>query len=130
MFKIKIITNFSSAHYLREYKGKCENLHGHNWKVEVFAEREKLDSLGMVMDFSYLKKITIAVLEELDHKCLNDLDYFSVKNVSIGKAHNPSSEEIARYIYIKLKNDIFIRGCTLDEVRVWETDTSCASYRE
>lgn len=130
MFKIKIETKFSSAHYLREYQGKCERLHGHNWKVEVFAARQNLDSLGMVMDFSELKRLTQAVLEKLDHTCLNDLDYFSKKNALLGEGHNPSSEEIARYIYIKLKRDISIGDCILDEVRVWETDTSCAFYRE
>ena len=98
MFKIKIVTHFSAAHFLRNYKGKCESLHGHNWKVEVLASRVSLDSLGMVMDFGDLKKMTKSVLEELDHNQLDKIEYF--------KQHNPSSEEIARYIFNKLKSEI------------------------
>lgn len=120
MYKIKIISNFSAAHSLREYKGKCESLHGHNWKVEVVVSSEKLNSLGMGMDFSDLKKITLRVLDELDHKHLNELEYF--KNI------NPSSEQIARYIFSKLKTEL--KNCKLDEVRLWETENSCAMYNE
>ena len=75
MFKVKITTHFSAAHSLREYKGKCESLHGHNWKVEVLVSRTKLNALGMVIDFSDLKEITNNVLSEFDHKHLNDLAY-------------------------------------------------------
>ena len=120
MHKVKIIRQFSAAHSLDNYKGKCEALHGHNWKVEVLASSLKLNSSGMVMDFSDLKKITSNVLEELDHHHLNELDYF--------KEHNPSSEEIAKYIFDKLKDEITAKGCKLEEIRVWETSTSCASY--
>jgi len=122
MYKVKIIRQFSAAHSLDNYKGKCEALHGHNWKVEVLASSLKLNSSGMVMDFSDLKKITSNVIEELDHRHLNELDYF--------KEHNPSSEEIAKYIFDKLKDEIAVKGCKLEEVRVWETDTSCAVYQE
>jgi len=121
MYKIKIIKHFSAAHFLRNYKGKCEALHGHNWKVEVIASSCKLNSLGMVMDFSDLKKITTNVLDDLDHHHLNDLDYF--------KQHNPSSEEIAKYIYDRLKPAITAQGCELDKIRIWETDNSCAVYQ-
>lgn len=120
MHKAKIISHFSAAHSLRGYKGKCEALHGHNWKVEVMVSASKLNSLGMVIDFSELKKITTGVLEELDHKYLNDFAYF--------KENNPSSEQIARYIFVKLK--ALISNCKLEEVRVWETETSCAFYTE
>jgi len=122
MYKVKIIRQFSAAHSLDNYKGKCEALHGHNWKVEVLASSLKLNSSGMVMDFSDLKKITSNVIEELDHHHLNELDYF--------KEHNPSSEEIAKYIFDKLKDEITAKGCKLEEIRVWETSTSCASYSE
>ncbi len=118
MHKIKIITHFSAAHFLRGYKGKCENLHGHNWKVEVLASGE-LNSLGMVIDFSDLKKIVNQILGGLDHKNLNDLEYF-------GK-YNPSSENIAKYIFEKINNKLDA-GCRLEEIRVWETDSSCAIY--
>jgi len=131
MYKVKIISRFSAAHSLRNYKGKCEALHGHNWKAEVLVSSLKLDSSGMVMDFSGLKKITSNVLDELDHHHLNELDYFSAKGEqSGGKGHNPSSEEIAKYIFDKLKEEIAARGCKLEEIRVWETDASCASYGE
>jgi len=122
MYKAKIISHFSAAHSLGNYKGKCEALHGHNWKVEVSVLSNKLNFSGMVMDFSDLKKITSNVLEELDHYHLNELDYF--------KEHNPSSEEIAKYIFDKLKDEITVKGCKLEEVRVWETDSSCAVYQE
>ncbi len=122
MYKIKVIKHFSAAHFLRNYKGKCETLHGHNWKVEVLVSSSKLNSLGMVIDFSDLKKITSDVLEELDHHHLNELDYF--------KEYNPSSEEIAKYIYDKLKAVVTALECELGKVRVWETDSSCAVYQE
>lgn len=121
MYKVKVITHFSAAHFLREYKGKCEKLHGHNWKVEVSVSAEKLNSLGMVVDFSDLKKAVNSVLADLDHSNLSDLAYF--------KQHNPSSEEIARYIFDQLKSQVSQGGCLLDEVRVWETDSSCAIYQ-
>lgn len=122
MYKIKVISYFSAAHSLRGYKGKCESLHGHNWKVEVIVSAKQLDSLGMVMDFSELKKITTKVLEELDHKHLNELEYF--------RKVNPSSEEIARYIFLKLKDLIVKQNCKLDKIRIWETEGSCAMYTD
>lgn len=132
MYIVKIISNFSSAHSLRNYKGKCEAIHGHNWKIEVLASSNMLNSSGMVIDFSDLKKITKDVLEELDHKYLNDLDYFSAKGDSASgeKGHNPSSEEIAKYIFTKIKNNITLDNGKLKEVRVWETENSCAKYYE
>lgn len=120
MYTIKVIANFSAAHFLRGYKGKCENLHGHNWKVEAIVLSEKLDDLGMVMDFGDLKAHLKNVLEELDHKLLNDLEYF--------KAFNPSSENICRYIFENLSKYIPIKLGKLQEIRVWETESSCASY--
>lgn len=126
MYKVKVTTDFSAAHFLRGYKGKCENLHGHNWKVEVVVSASELDHLGMVVDFSDLKKLTKAVLDELDHANINDLEYFSAK---VGE-HNPSSEEIAKYIFGKLKAELSGKKCRLEEVRVWETDSSCAIYQQ
>lgn len=125
MHKIQITVYFSAAHFLRGYKGKCENLHGHNWKVEVMVSRPSLDSLGMIMDFGDLKKEVEGMLEKLDHRNVNDLDYFSA-----GKGHNPSSENIARYVFRELKKEIARRNCKLEEVRVWETENSCALYQE
>lgn len=122
MYKVKIISHFCAAHSLREYKGKCENLHGHNWKVEALVSSLRLDSCGMVMDFSDLKKILNCVLEKLDHKHLNDLSYFTKVN--------PSSEELARYIFNELKPLIPKSQCKLEEIRVWETEGSCAIYKK
>lgn len=122
MYKIKIVSNFSAAHFLRGYQGKCENLHGHNWRVEVLVSSKVLGTSGMVMDFSELKKLTAVVLEELDHKHLNELPYFA--------DNNPSSENIACHIFNKLKKEIEKKECKLEEVSVWETDASCASYKE
>lgn len=125
MYKIKVITNFSAAHSLRNYKGKCEALHGHNWKVEAIVSAARLGPAGMVMDFSELKKMAKDVLSKLDHNHLNQLDYFSADNSG---GHNPSSEEIAKYIFTAMRKKITPAGCKIDEVRVWETENSCAIY--
>ncbi|MFA6281687.1 MAG: 6-carboxytetrahydropterin synthase QueD [Candidatus Omnitrophota bacterium] len=122
MFKIKVISNFSAAHSLRGYKGKCESLHGHNWKIEAVVSGNELNHLGMVMDFSDLRKMLNSVLEKLDHKHLNELDYFTKVN--------PSSEEIARYIFNELRPLVIEGKCDLKEISVWETEGSCASYKE
>lgn len=116
MFSIKIEAYFSSAHNLRGYKGKCEELHGHNWKVEITAAREELDKIGMVLDFKNLKSGLNEVLEKLDHKYLNKVPYF--------KKVNPTSENIAKYIYGSLKSRI----AEVISVTVWENNTSCATY--
>ena len=120
MYKIKVSAYFSGAHSLRQYKGKCESLHGHNWKVEAVVGAAKLDKAGMVMDFSRLKKILNDILDTLDHKHLNQLEYF--------KKANPSSEEICRYIFDRLKPQVTKAKCKLCEVLVWETENSRASY--
>jgi 6-pyruvoyltetrahydropterin/6-carboxytetrahydropterin synthase len=118
-YSIKVESTFSSAHNLRGYRGKCEELHGHNWKVEVVAAKTNLDKAGMVLDFKYLKKKLNNLLEELDHKHLNSLPCF--------KKVNPTSENIARYIYEKLKAR---RGAVIKSVTVWENATSSATYEE
>ena len=122
MFEASVQMSFSAAHMLRAYKGKCENMHGHNWKVQIFVVKEELDKLGMVMDFTKLKNVLRKVLDNLDHKFLNNISYF--------KKINPTSENIARHIYIqlckklKIKNNVSLRVC------VWETENSCATYYE
>lgn len=118
MYSVKIEGNFSSAHNLRGYRGKCEALHGHNWKVEIAVSGDNLDKIGMLIDFKILKSKLNAVLDGLDHKYLNKIPYF--------KKANPTSENIARYIYERLKE----RGLTLRSVTVWENDTSSATYEE
>jgi 6-pyruvoyltetrahydropterin/6-carboxytetrahydropterin synthase len=116
MFTVKVQASFSSAHNLKGYKGKCEELHGHNWNVELAVSESKLDKIGMALDFSYLKGRLNKVLERLDHKYLNDLPYF--------KKTNPTSENIAKYIYDTLKPLIL----NLSSVTVWESDKSSATY--
>lgn len=116
MYSIKIEADFSAAHNLRGYKGKCEDLHGHNWRVEITASRGRLDKIGMVLDFKYLKKELNKILRNLDHKYLNNIPYF--------KKNNPTSETIAKYIYDNLKSCVLC----LESVTVWESDNSCASY--
>jgi len=117
MYRIKIQSGFESAHNLRGYKGKCEALHGHNWRVETVVSSSGLDETGMVMDFKEFKRLLKETVAELDHKYLNEIDYF--------KDVNPTSENIAKYIYENLSERIDLN---LEEVTVWETDTSSATY--
>ena len=91
MYTVRVTLKFSSAHKLRGYRGKCEDLHGHNWRVEAAANAEVLDEAGMVVDFKVMKEALNRIISELDHKYLNELDYF--------RKINPTSENIARYIY-------------------------------
>ncbi|MBM3244896.1 MAG: 6-carboxytetrahydropterin synthase QueD [Candidatus Omnitrophica bacterium] len=118
MYNIKVESNFSSAHNLRGYKGKCEELHGHNWKVMVELERDSLDKLGMVFDFQFVKKELYKVLEKLDHKYLNKVSYF--------KRVNPTSEALAKYIYGLLKRKLK----NIKSVTVWESENCSATYHE
>ncbi len=113
---------FSGAHRLRGYEGKCESLHGHNWKVRVFAGSETLDSLGMVIDFKKLKKCLADVVERLDHKDLNAVPPFDELN--------PSAENIARYFYDELGRQINDDRVRVIRVMVWESEGSCATYYE
>lgn len=116
MFEIQVEGGFSAAHFLKDYNGKCEALHGHNYKVFVSVKKERLNGGGMVMDFGQLKKVLRGVTDLLDHKCLNDIKDFD---------NNPSAERIARYIYEKVKAQ-GVEG--LFYVDVYETDSSRARY--
>jgi len=116
MYRIIITSDFSAAHMLRHYKGKCENLHGHNWKVEVSAVSGKLNKQGMVFDFKDLKKKVNTILDKIDHKNLNEITYF--------KKTNPTSENIAKFIYDKVKD----RKIKVKSVTVWESNTARATY--
>ena len=120
MYEVKIVTQFAAAHRLENFYGKCEGLHGHNWKVEVFLIGKNLDSAGLLMDFGVVKARTKELLEEIDHKYLNELAAFQDRN--------PSSENLASYLYERL-GAIFNGGqVKIHRVNVWESDTSCASY--
>ena len=118
MYSLRVEGSFSSAHNLRGYKGKCEELHGHNWRVEVVVKSQELDKIGLVIDFKELKKKLKSVLEEMDHKYLNKFGYF--------KKANPTSENIAKYIYKKLS----LKLPLLSSVTVWENPTASATYEE
>lgn len=122
MYELKIITDFSAAHRLENFYGKCEALHGHNWKVEVFLLGNRLDDAGLVKDFGVVKARAREVLAELDHRYLNELPAF--------QKQNPSSENLARYLYERLASALNGEGIRVSRVSVWESDTSCASYFE
>ena len=122
MFDLTIESQFSAAHQLRGYKGKCEALHGHNWRVQVTVSSEKLDDIGMVLDLHELKAITAEVLASLDHSFLNDVFPFT--------EINPSSENMAKWIYESIRKKILKKNCTISSVTVWENETSSATYYE
>ncbi len=122
MYEIKIITQFAAAHRLEHFRGKCESLHGHNWKVEVFLRGPGLDKAGLLMDFGEVKAAAKELLEEIDHQYLNELPAF--------RDQNPSSENLARYLFARLGASLNREGLRVCRVSVWESDTSCASYYE
>jgi len=122
MYKLKIITSFAAAHNLMHYQGECENLHGHNWKVEVMVTAKELDKSGLGIDFKVLKAETISLLKTLDHKYLNELTPFMELS--------PSSENIARYLYYALGERLNDDNIAIDMVTVWESDFAAASYYE
>ena len=124
MFELDITKEFSAAHCLRGYPGDCARLHGHNWTVQVFIAADRLDEVGIAMDFRLLKQELNAVLAEFDHKYLNDLPMFSDRN--------PTSENIAMYIYGRLKPAVAASAphARLSRVRICESPNSGASYSE
>ena len=102
MYELTILSDFAAAHNLRGYEGECENLHGHNWKVEVMVTSKELNKIGLAVDFRVLKKMLEGILEKLDHKYLNEILPFDKEN--------PSSENIARYIFNQFKKGIKGKG--------------------
>jgi 6-pyruvoyltetrahydropterin/6-carboxytetrahydropterin synthase len=122
MFELMIETNFSSAHQLRGYKGKCEKVHGHNWKVQVYVLAEGLNEIDIAIDFHDLKKMTEEIVGQLDHSFLNDIFPFTEKN--------PSSENIAKWIYDSLRKRLDNDDISLSAVTVWESETASATYFE
>lgn len=121
MYEVSIKTEFAAAHNLRNYEGACETLHGHNWKVDVVVAADRLDEAGLAVDFKVLKEKTDRIIGELDHTYLNEHEAF--------RATNPSSENIARYIFDELKSDIG-NHARVNRVTIWETDDAAASYYE
>jgi len=118
MFEIKVKANFSSAHNLENYHGKCEKLHGHNWIVEAVFAYESVDKDGLAIDFRLAKEQLKNILEGLDHAYLNEL--------KILKGMNPTSENIARFIYEEIRK----KNKAIAHISVWENESSCATYRE
>lgn len=127
MFELSVITRFAAAHYLRDYDGSCARLHGHTWQVEVSLRGPELDQKGMLLDFRSVKAKVKHIVDELDHVNLNDLKPFAQ-----GGKENPTVENLARYIYQRLKPE-FGGGessITVAAVRVWESPDASASYTE
>jgi 6-pyruvoyltetrahydropterin/6-carboxytetrahydropterin synthase len=122
MFEVSVDRTFAAGHALRNYKGKCENVHGHNYRIQITVQGEQLDSTGLLVDFLDLKRLTDEVIEYLDHRFINDLAPFDVLN--------PSAENIAKYFHDRVSAGMHSEtGVRIAEVRVWETDTSSALYR-
>ena len=120
MYEVRIDEEFSAAHALRGYKGKCENLHGHNWRVEVYVRGERLDEIGMLVDFRELKAATRRVMHHLDHRNLNELKPFD-------NEMNPSSEHLAGFILHEVAAQINNERVKVYKVRVWETPSTSAT---
>jgi len=122
MYRLTIKTGFAAAHNLINYQGDCENLHGHNWKVEVTVTARELDQAGLAIDFKVLKRETNALLDELDHKYVNQHHFF--QDIS------PSSENISRYLYQELSKRLNDNNIKVERIGVWESDNACAEYYE
>ena len=120
MFVLKIVTDFASAHSLRNYPGDCSRLHGHNWQVEVLVESEVLDEVGIAIDFREIKQQTKVVTDRLDHRYLNEVEPFDVLN--------PTAENIAKYLHEEIGLLINTAQVRVKEVTVWETPRACVTY--
>ena len=123
MYEISVDESFAAAHNLRDYHGKCEDLHGHNYKVRVTLAGPELDVTGLLYDFVHLKQVIQGVIRSLDHKYLNELKPFDVLN--------PSAENIARHIYEQTAQQLraTANGAAIASITVWESDVTAATYR-
>lgn len=121
MFQLMVIGRFAAAHSLRNFNGRCESLHGHNWRVELVVEGSQLNEADLVVDFGELKQILNQVLDKLDHRHLNEILPFD--------RQNPSSELIAKYLYERVSPEL-PGGVKMVSVSVWESDDSKATYIE
>ncbi len=122
MFEVTVEQTFAAGHALRNYKGRCENVHGHNFRVQVVIEGEKLDETALLIDFIDVKAAMRAIIDRLDHVFLNDIPPFDVKN--------PSAENIAEYFYREMtKATTAAVPVRIREVKVWETDIQSATFR-
>jgi len=121
MYELKVVTHFAAAHQLKMVAQKCENLHGHNWKIEICVSGKNLNNAGVLIDFGELKQHVSNLMERLDHKFLNDLDVFK-------DSYPPSSENIAHYIATSLQSVINSAEVKVTRVTAWESETACATY--
>ncbi|HKC62411.1 MAG TPA: 6-carboxytetrahydropterin synthase QueD [Pyrinomonadaceae bacterium] len=121
-FEVMIERNFSSAHQLRGYRGKCENLHGHNYKIEIYARGRELNNIGLLVDFVELKDAADEIVQYLDHRNINELPPFDVEL-------NPSAENLARFILERVASRIRDERVQIYKVRCFETPTSVATYQ-
>ncbi|KUK83941.1 MAG: 6-carboxy-5,6,7,8-tetrahydropterin synthase [Pelotomaculum thermopropionicum] len=124
MYELTVKNSFSSAHSIPDYDGKCARLHGHTWQVEVAVRGKHLDRKGMLVDFRKIKSGLDKIVTDLDHQYLNDLKIFKEEGI------NPTAENLAKYIYISLKEMINNYDVKLTMVRVWESPSASASYWE
>jgi|SRR5205085_2601638 len=125
MFEVTVERTFAAGHYLREYKGKCENPHGHNYKVQITLQGRELDRAGLLLDFKDLKDVMKRTIERLDHQMINELEPFT--------RVNPSAENLAKYFYEQTRDDLhkLTNGrVSVKDVTVYETDTTTATYFE
>lgn len=120
MFEVSVEETFAAGHALRGYRGKCENVHGHNYRVQVTVEGGELDAIGMLVDFGEVKKLIRGVVARLDHQFINDLEPFTVIN--------PSAENLAKYFYDEITGSL-PEPVWIAQVKVWETDITAATYR-
>jgi len=123
MFQVSVQETFSSGHALRGYKGKCENPHGHNYRVQITLQGPQLDHIGLLADFSHVKDVVRSIIKRLDHQFLNDLEPFTTVN--------PSAENMAKYFYDEITGQLkdLPPGAKVSDVIVWETDTAMAKYQ-
>ena len=122
MFQVSVEETFSSGHALRGYKGKCENVHGHNYRVQVTLEGPQLDNIGLLVDFTQLKQVLRGIINRLDHQFINDLEPFTTVN--------PSAENMAKYFYDEISSQLtgLPPGAHVTHTVIWETDTASARY--
>ena len=120
MYELKIVTRFAAAHRLTMVGAKCENMHGHNWRIEVYVKGEKLDEGGVLMDFGEIKVHVAEIMKLLDHRYLNELEHFNDRQ--------PSSENIAFFIATELQKRIDRPEIRVSRVAAWESDDACATY--
>ena len=121
MYELKVVTNFAADNQLKMVTDKCENLHGHNWKIEICVAGKDLNKAGVLIDFGELKQHVSIIMAKLDHKFLNELDDFH-------DDYPPSSENIAHYIAKTLQSMIDSLDIKVRRVTAWESENACATY--